>query len=91
MYDGAPDLTANTAQGNTSAVVLGEPPGKYSAYNYSSSNNWTELDVQNFTSPDSGDFVEDLIVFSNTLEEGNGTLVTLPGDHSMNTSQDATE
>ena len=50
MYDGAPDLTANTAQGNTSAVVLGEPPGKYSAYNYSSSNNWTELDVQNFTS-----------------------------------------
>ncbi len=91
MYDGAPDLTANTTQGNSSTVVVGEPPGKYSAYNYSSLNNWTELDVQNFTFPDSGNFVEDPFVFSNTLEEGNSTLVTLPGDLPMITSQDATE
>ena len=88
MYDRAPDLTANTTPGNSSAVILGEPPDNYSAYNYSSSNNWTELDVQNFTFSEPGNFVEDPFVNSNTPEEGNSTLVTLPGDH---TSQDATE
>ena len=91
MYDVAPDLTANTTQGNSSAVILGELPGKYSAYNYPSSNDWTELDVQDFTFLDSGSFVEDPFVFSNTLEEGNSTLVTLSGDLPMDTSQDATE
>ena len=84
MYDVAPDLTANTTQGNSSAVMLGEPPGNYSAYNYSSSSNWTELDLQNFT--------EEPFVFSNSLEEGNNSLVILPGDDlPTNTSQDATE
>lgn len=91
MYDAAPDLTANTTQGNSSAVILGEPSGNYSAYNYSLSNNWTELDVQNFTFADTGNFVGDPFVFSRTLEEGNSTLVTMPDDLSMNTSQDTTE
>ena len=91
MYDGAPDLTVNTTQGNFSSVILGEPPGNYSAYNYSSSNNRSELDVQNFAFPDSENFVEDPFVISNTVEEGNTAFVTLPGDLPMNTSQDATE
>ena len=88
MYDVAPDLTANTTQSISSAVILGEPPGNYSAYNYSSSNNGAELALQNVTSSDSGNFVEDPFLFSNTLEEGNSTL---PGDLPKNTSQDATE
>ena len=91
MYDGAPDLTANTTQGNPSAVILGQPPDNYLAYNYSSSNNWTELDVQNLTFSGLGNFVEDPFLYSNTPEEGDSTLVTLPGDLPMNTSQDAAE
>ena len=91
MYDGAPHLTANKTQGKPSAVILGHPPDTYLAYNYSSSNKWTELDVQNFTFLGPGSFVEDPFLYSNIPEEGNSTLVTLPGDLPMNTSQDATD
>ena len=53
-------------------------------------NTWSESNVQNFSIGASSDFVlGEPIEVSSIVEQADGSLPTLPGDVSANSSQDA--
>ena len=94
MYDAAPDLAGlmvnKTADSSSASPDLGQPSADATDAIFSMLNTWGESDVQNFSMEAISDYVvgEPFELSSNLAQEDN-ILVALPGDISMNISEDA--
>ena len=95
MYEAAPDLAGSmvnkTVDNSSSANPdLGQPLASATNANSSILNTWGESDIQNFSMEAISDYVVgEPLELSSNLEQGDSILVTLPGDISTNSSQDA--
>ena len=95
MYDAAPDLDGSMvdkATDNTSSANpnLRQPLANVTKADSSILNTWAGSDAQTFSMEAISDYVlGEPFEFSSNLEQGDSILATLPGNVSMNNSQEA--